>query len=135
MALLTRLDEHVDGEEADAAADASVERRLERRCVVRRPAEPISDPALADVRICSLYQRVGVVRRCTADGCPFWEPGGAALPAGCLLDRLSLDLDARPGLVRALLQARRTLERAATPEDEDEARAVLRRLLPAGDPD
>jgi|GEM_PF-5326622 len=136
MTLLTRLDDPADGERARAVADASVEGRLGRRCVLRRPTAPTADPAGAGpgVRICSLYQRVGVVRRCSA-GCPFFEPGGAALPPGCLLDRLSLDLDRRPGLVRALLRARRALEQPATHEDVDEARTLLRQLLPAADPD
>jgi hypothetical protein len=75
--------------------------------------------------------RAGRIESCPGAGCPFWEEGGAALPGGCLFERLALDLDARPDLVHALLQIRRQLAQAVTREDEDGARSLFYRLVPA----
>ncbi|HUK95365.1 MAG TPA: hypothetical protein VLU96_09950 [Gaiellaceae bacterium] len=83
------------------------------------------------VRLCHLQYRAGRIEPCRETDCPFWEEGGAALPGGCVLQRLDLDLDATPSLVHALLQVRRGLAQAVTTEDEREARSLFYRLVPA----
>jgi len=83
------------------------------------------------VRLCHLQYLAGRIEPCRETDCPFWEEGGAALPGGCILRRLDLDLEARPGLVHALLQVRRGLAQAVTAEDEKDARSLFYRLVPA----
>ena len=83
------------------------------------------------VRICSLQYRAGRIESCPGADCPFWEEGGAAIPGHCIFERLDLDLDARPSLVHALLQVRRGLNQAVTGEDEESARSLFYRLVPA----
>jgi hypothetical protein len=51
----------------------------------------------------------GREERCTGDVCPFWEPGGAVVPGGCIIERLGTDV--RGGYVAAyLLELRERLE-------------------------
>jgi hypothetical protein len=68
---------------------------------------------------CLIQEVLGRVEACPAEACPFWEPGGAALPGGCAVDRLglptSLDLRTRPDLAAWLLEMRRALESEAGP--------------------
>jgi hypothetical protein len=52
---------------------------------------------------------------CTRDACAFWEPGGAVLPGGCIIDRLGTDLR-RDDLAAFLLDIRRRLERVRDSE-------------------
>ena len=85
----------------------------------------------ADVPLCTVQYAAGRVEVCPGPRCPFWEEGGAVIPAGCLLQRLGLDLEHRPELVHALLQLRRKLDQALSREDEDEARSLFFRLVPA----
>jgi hypothetical protein len=51
----------------------------------------------------------GVVEECAPERCGFWEPGGAVVPAGCLIDRLAVDIR-DPGFASSLLSRRRDLE-------------------------
>jgi len=81
------------------------------------------------VRLCHLQYRAGRIEPCGEGDCPFWEE--AALPGGCLLQRLDLDLDAKPDLVHALLQIRRALAHSVTSEDEQDARSLFYRLVPS----
>jgi hypothetical protein len=83
------------------------------------------------VRLCHLQYRLGRVELCPGPGCPFWEAGGVVLEGGCGLERLGLDLEARPDLVPALADVRRKLDQAVTPDDVAEARALFVRLVPA----
>jgi len=63
---------------------------------------------------CLIQDVLGRVEACPAEACPFWEPGGAALPGGCALDRLALptalDLRTRPDLALWLLEMRHAME-------------------------
>ena len=86
---------------------------------------------LNHVRLCALQYRAGRIEVCPGADCPFWEEGGAAIPGHCVFERLNLDLDEPPGLVHALLQVRRSLNQAVTAEDEEEARSLFYRLVPA----
>src|SRR5262249_8360173 len=55
---------------------------------------------------CALQDAVGRVEACPGVGCPFWEEGGAVLEAGCMIERLSLDLARRPERAQSLLELR-----------------------------
>ena len=81
--------------------------------------------------LCALQYAAGRIEICHGSACPFWEEGGAVLPGGCIIQRLGLDLERRPELVHALLQVRHRLEQAIDRDDEDEARSLFFRLVPA----
>ena len=61
-------------------------------------------------RLCALQDAVGRVEGCPDARCPFWEPGGAVLVGGCLIERLALDLERRPDLPHYLLELRVALD-------------------------
>jgi hypothetical protein len=61
-------------------------------------------------RLCALQDAVGRVEACPGARCPFWEPGGAVIAGGCLIERLTLDLGRRPGLCHYLLELRLALD-------------------------
>jgi hypothetical protein len=92
------------------------------------PAVPLVDERH---RFCALQYAEGRFEVCPGPGCPFWEEGGAVMPGRCRIERLGLDLDARPKLALVLLQIRQKLEQAGTEEGEDEARSLFYRLVPA----
>jgi hypothetical protein len=79
-------------------------------------------------RLCRLQYAAGRIEDCPGAGCPFWEEGGAALPGGCVLERLGLDLEGRPELVEALIKIRSRLGTASTREDEQELHSLFYRL-------
>ena len=98
---------------------------------VMTTASTCVDPKeLNGVRLCGLQYRAGRIEACPGADCPFWEEGGAAIPGHCIFERLSLELDERPGLVHALLQVRRNLNQSVTSEDEEDARSLFYRLVP-----
>jgi hypothetical protein len=64
-----------------------------------------------DTQICRLaFVAEGEAELCLRDACAFWEPGGAVLPGGCIIDRLGTDIR-RDDLAAFLLDIRRRLER------------------------
>lgn len=66
----------------------------------------------AEPRPCTLVLAAqGREERCPGGSCAFWEPGGAVLDGGCVLDRLSLDVR-RVDVAVYLLDVRRRLEDA-----------------------
>jgi len=71
---------------------------------------------------CTLHLAVGAVEPCTGDRCAFWEPGGAVAAAGCLIERLGVEVR-RSDLAAYLLETRRRLEEA---RDLSEAEAAHR---------
>jgi hypothetical protein len=71
---------------------------------------------------CTLPLAQGTVEPCTGDRCAFWEPGGAVATAGCLIERLGVDVR-RPDLAAYLLETRERLEEA---RDLSEAEAAHR---------
>jgi hypothetical protein len=79
------------------------------------------------VRLCALEAAVGTARACPEDGCPFWEPGGAALGGRCPFEGLAVAAD--PGLAEWLLEIRERLARANSSEDETATRSLFRHLL------
>jgi hypothetical protein len=83
----------------------------------------------AESKLCQLHLTLGEVDACPGGACPFWEQGGIALPAGCELERLSIDLD-RPELAEYLLELRQKLEDARDREEHDAARKAFAELVP-----
>ena len=71
---------------------------------------------------CTLHLAQGVVESCIGERCPFWEPGGAVAPGGCLIERLGVDVR-RSDLAAYLLETRERLEQA---RDLSEAEAAHR---------
>ena len=61
-------------------------------------------------RRCILGLAVGAVEACTLERCAFWEPGGAVVQGGCVIDRLALDVR-RPDVAAYLLEVRERLDK------------------------
>jgi len=64
----------------------------------------------------------GLVEACTRERCAFWEPGGAVVEGGCVIERLDVDVR-RPDLAAYLLETHARLEQA---RDRSEAEAAHR---------
>jgi hypothetical protein len=58
---------------------------------------------------CALEAATGRSVPCPEEACPFWEPGGAALPGACVLERVRVEVTGRPDLARLLLEVRERL--------------------------
>jgi len=84
-------------------------------------------------KLCNLQYVVGRVEECAESACPFWEPGGAALPGRCAVERL--DLAGRPEVAHWLLRIRKQLELGVTEGEQQDARRLFYRLLKTGDAD
>ncbi|HLX32866.1 MAG TPA: hypothetical protein VKR79_08900 [Gaiellaceae bacterium] len=69
------------------------------------------EPAASEGRFCRLEESAGRVVACPEGACAFWEPGGAALEARCVLE--GIDFGREPGLAEWLLEVRDELRRAA----------------------
>jgi hypothetical protein len=80
-------------------------------------------------RLCRIKLALSEVEACPQGACPFWEPGGAVLEAGCGLERLQLELD-RPDLAEYLVGLRHALETARDSREREEARRALADLWP-----
>jgi hypothetical protein len=78
-------------------------------------------------RLCSLEAAVGKVAACPEGGCPFWEPGGAALGGRCAFEQLDVEADA--ALATWLLQIRGRLASAESTAAADEVRTLFSHLL------
>jgi hypothetical protein len=79
----------------------------------------------AEPRKCTLGLAVGAVESCTLERCGFWEPGGAVVEGGCVIDRLALDVR-RPDVATYLLEVRKRLERGEGLTKGDTERVLLR---------
>jgi len=64
----------------------------------------------------------GQTEPCPRERCAFWEPGGAVVAGGCLIERLAVDAR-RPDVAGYLLEMRQRLEQA---RDSSEAEAAHR---------
>lgn len=76
-------------------------------------------------RLCLLEAAVGKVEACPEGGCPFWEPGGAALGGRCPFEKLEAD----GALATWLLEIRERLASAESTAAADEARSLFSHLL------
>ena len=61
-------------------------------------------------RLCMLEYALGRVQECRRSSCPFWEPGGAVLEFGCLLERFLPAEDWTPELAAHWLRVRSAAE-------------------------
>jgi hypothetical protein len=75
---------------------------------------------------CTLHLARGVVEPCTGDRCVFWEPGGAVVRGGCLIQRLGVEVR-RPDVASYLLEMRERLEQARDRLEADAAHRELSR--------
>ena len=82
-----------------------------------------------ETKTCHLHHTLGTAEACPGGACAFWEEGGAALPAGCQLERLAVDLD-RPDIAGYLLELRERLEAARDREERDAARRAFAEVVP-----
>ena len=78
-------------------------------------------------KTCRLDALAGRQTTCPEEGCPFWEPGGAALEGRCVFDLV--DFGGRPDLVGELRRLREVLGSAAPGEEEIRARHHFHELL------
>jgi hypothetical protein len=93
------------------------------------PSRNSADVEQAERR-CLLRAAVGQVEICPGASCLFWEEGGAALPGGCLLERLDVDLRGDPAHAAELLALRERLKTLGEEEHARELRVLLERLRP-----
>jgi hypothetical protein len=78
-------------------------------------------------RLCTLEAAVGRLEACPEGGCPFWEPGGAALGGRCAFEELDVQVDAT--LATWLLEIRARLASAESTAAADEVRSLFSHLL------
>jgi hypothetical protein len=78
-------------------------------------------------RICSLELAVGKRGACPEEGCPFWEPGGAAIDGHCAVEHFNLAPEG--SLARWLLEIRERLASASSAEETEIERSLFRHLL------
>jgi hypothetical protein len=82
-----------------------------------------------DSKSCMLRLAVdGTVEPCPRERCAFWEPGGAVLEAGCLIERLGVDVR-QPDLAAYLLETRERLEQARDLAEAERAQADFSRRI------
>jgi hypothetical protein len=80
-------------------------------------------------KICSLRLAAEArVEPCPGERCAFWEPGGAVIEGGCLLERLGVDLTQRD-LAEYLLEMREGLDRGRLADEAEEAHREFARRL------
>ena len=82
--------------------------------------------------LCTLHVSVGESEECPESSCAFWEEGGAAIDAGCVLERVRFELESRPDVTRWLLKLRYDLENARSAEEMRRIRDSLNEVLPPG---
>ena len=89
------------------------------------------EPADAHEELCRLELIAGHEERCPGASCPFWEPGGAVVEGGCVLERVGFELDRRPEVAALLLDDRHRIEDAHDETDAEAARMQLAHALNA----
>ena len=65
---------------------------------------------------------------CPRERCAFWEPGGAVVDGGCLIERLGVDLGTRD-LAEYLLETRGRVEQARDMAEAEAAHREFSRRL------
>jgi hypothetical protein len=89
---------------------------------VRAPGDQLAMTALCRLDACA-----GRERLCPEAGCPFWEPGGAALAGRCVFE--GLDFAGRSALVAELVRIRQILKGGEPGDEELRARHAFQQLL------
>jgi hypothetical protein len=78
---------------------------------------------------CTLRLAVdGTDEPCPGERCAFWEPGGAVLEGGCVIDRLGGDVRG-PAVAAYLLELRQCVERGRDSSEAEAAHAELARRI------
>ena len=75
-----------------------------------------------DPKRCTLRLALGVIEACPRERCAFWEPGGAVVEGGCLIERLGVDVR-QADLAEYLVETRQRFEQA---RDRSETEAAHR---------
>ena len=70
----------------------------------------------------------GKTESCPRERCSFWEPGGAVVQGGCLIERLGVDVR-RPDLAAYLLATRERLDQARDLAEAERARIEFSRRI------
>ena len=70
----------------------------------------------------------GQAEPCPRERCAFWEPGGAVLEGGCVIDRLGGDVRG-PAVAAYLLELRHSVERARDSSQAEAAHVELSRRI------
>lgn len=81
----------------------------DKTCTLRRSAHRVSE-------------------HCSHDRCGFWEPGGAVLEGGCLIERLGIDLHRRD-LATYLVDTLEFLEQGRNVAEAEEAHRQFSRRV------
>jgi hypothetical protein len=81
-----------------------------------------------ETKRCTLRLATGVIEACRSERCAFWEPGGAVVEGGCLIDRLGVDVR-RADLAEYLLETRGRLELARDMAEAEAAHREFARRL------
>lgn len=89
------------------------------------------DRAVHGRPLCALHLALGRREECPGPACAFWEEGGAIVEPGCVFERITLELEARPELAKWLLGMRSSLESANTAAEKKRLRIALEEVLPA----
>ena len=69
-----------------------------------------------------------VIESCRSELCAFWEPGGAVVEGGCLIERLGVDVR-RADLAEYLLETRERLEQARDLAEAERAHLEFSRRI------
>jgi len=77
---------------------------------------------------CALRLATGVIEACSGERCAFWEPGGAVVEGGCLIERLGVDVR-RADLAEYLLETRERLEQARDLAEAERAHLEFSRRI------
>ena len=75
---------------------------------------------------CTLRLATGVMETCRQQRCAFWEPGGAVVEGGCVVERLGLHIFGSD-VARYLLETRERFDQADLSEAEAAHRELARR--------
>ncbi len=79
---------------------------------------------------CRIRSALGLHEPCRREECPLWESGGAVVEAGCVVERLRLDVEGDAHLAWALRHVLRQFDAAESREERDGAYALFERLVP-----
>jgi hypothetical protein len=81
-----------------------------------------------ETKKCTLRLATGVIEACRSERCAFWEPGGAVVEGGCLIERLGVDVR-RADLAEYLLETRERLEQARDLAEAERAHVEFSRRI------
>ncbi len=111
---------------------SSVERRSEIRAGPDVAPPPETDtPSVNEIdpQHCTLRLAAeGKAEPCPRERCSFWEPGGAVVEGGCLIERFGVDVH-RPDLAAYLLETRECIDQARDLSEVERAHKEFSRRI------